>query len=357
MIVIQSGDSAMSTRQATWIGARAKSLAILPGFSGRILAILSDVAYLSGRGGEILWLFREGVPLHWRGIQTSFPLQCLHSGQGFLMEGCRLKIGKDLDIDLGRAVEWMPNTLGQCEIGPIVEVNDRVRRLLSTLAPTIGVQGPGQVVRGLSSVLNGRSEAAVSHESWQMPVLSPVFDLMTHCLEGGLSEIETRGRELIGLGPGLTPCGDDFLGGLFFAAHWLQEAYPGEVCSETQSIFNLIQWARNRTHPVSHAILGDLAIGQGPEPLHRLLGLLLKGGDLDGRTMDAVDCLLKVGHTTGWCILAGVLTRLLSVGERQHALMTRASTCVRGKRLWPHDAVIHGSLGGAIHSWTTSKQR
>jgi hypothetical protein len=43
--------------------------------------------------------------------------------------------------------------------------------------------------------------------------------------------------------------------------------------------------------------------------------LLLKGEDLNGRTMEAINCLLKVGHTTGWYILAGVLTCLLSVNE------------------------------------------
>jgi hypothetical protein len=343
MMFNQSEGSTIVTRQAKCIGARAKSLVAVPGFSGRVLAVLSDVAYLSGRDGEILWLFREGVPLHGRGILLSFPLQCLHPGQGFLVEGHNLKIGRDLAIDLGQAKEWMHDPLRQREIGPFVRVNDLVRQLLGTIAPSISDDGPGQVILGLSSILHGShgsTEPAFLSEPWEIPILSPVFDLMTHCLEGGLSGIETRGRELIGLGPGLTPCGDDFLGGLLFAAHWLQEAFPGKLCLETQAIFSLMQWARNRTHPISHAILGDLAIGQGPEPLHNLLGLLLKGENLDGRTMDAVDCLLKVGHTTGWCILAGVLTCMLSVNEKQNGCMTHTSSWVKGEPFWPHEAVV-----------------
>ncbi|TRZ91148.1 DUF2877 domain-containing protein [bacterium] len=340
MIFNRSGDSAIITRQAKCIGARAKSLVNAPGFSGRVLAVLSDVAYLSGRNGEILWLFREGVPLHGRGILLTFPLQCLHSGQGFLVEGDSLKIGRDLVIDLGRATEWMPNPLRRWEIGPLVRVNHLGRQLLGTIAPDISDDGPGQVILGLASILNGWNEATFSTGSWQLPILSPVLDLMTQCLEGGLSEIGTRGRELIGLGPGLTPCGDDFLGGLLFAAHWLQEAYPGKRRLETKSIFNLMHWARNRTHPISHAILGDLAIGQGPEPLHKLLRLLLKGEDLDDRTMDAIDCLLKVGHTTGWCILAGLLTCLLSVDERQNDGMAHTSSWVKGEAVWPYEATV-----------------
>ncbi len=308
-------DSATSTRQATCIGARAKSLATEPGFSGQVMAVLADVVYLSGRDGEILWLFREGVPLHERGILFSFPPLHLRPGQGFLMEGHSMKIGRDLAIDLGRATEWTPDSPRRGEIGPLVRVNDSVRQLLGAIVPSIGDDGPGQVILGISSILQGSNEAPVSPEPWQLAILSPVFGLMKHCLTEGLAEIAIRGRELVGLGPGLTPCGDDFLGGLFFAAHWLQEACPGLCCAEPQSIFDMVHWARNRTHPISHAILSDLAIGQGPEPLHTLLRLLLKGEGHDGRIREAVHSLLRVGHTTGWYILAGVLTCLLSVNE------------------------------------------
>jgi hypothetical protein len=341
MLFVRSGDSAISARQATRIGARAKSMVAVTGYSGRVLAVLPDVAYLSGKDGEILWLCREGVPFHGRGILLPFPLQCLHSGQGFLIEGESLKIGRDLAIDLGYAVEWTPDSLMQREIGPLAGVNDLVRQLLSTITPDISDDGPNQVILGLTSIINGWNEPTFSPGSWQLPILSPVFGLMAHCLEGGLSEIEIRGRDLIGLGPGLTPCGDDFLGGLFFGTHRIQEAYPGKLRSDAQSIANLIQWARSRTHPISHTVLGDLAIGQGPEPLHTLLRLLLKGGDLDGRTMDAVDCLLKIGHTTGRWILAGVLTSLLSADDKQNNRMAHTSSWVKGEPLWPYEAIVH----------------
>jgi hypothetical protein len=347
MLFNRSDDSAMITRQATCIGARAKSLVTVPGFSGRVLAVLTDVAYLSGSDGEILWLFREGVPLHGRGILLSLPLQSLHSGEGFLVEGDTLKIGRDLAIDLGRAVEWKPHPIRQWEIGPLDRVNDLALQLMGAIAPNISKDGPGQVILGLYSILNGSSEPTLSSESWQRPLLSMVSGvsgvsgLMTHCLERGLSEIETRGRELIGLGPGLTPCGDDFLGGLFFAVHWLQEAYPGTLHLETQSIFNLMQWARNRTHPISHAILGDLALGQGPEPLHRLLWLMLKGEELDGRIIYAVDCLLNVGHTTGWYMLAGLLTCLLSADVKQNDGKTHTSSRIKGEPSCPREAIVH----------------
>jgi hypothetical protein len=341
MLFDRSDPSAASTRQATFIGATAKALVSVPGFSGRMLAILPDVAYLSGKDGEILWLFREGVPLHGRGILFSFPRQCLHSGQSILMEGHSLKIGREVAIGLGRAAEWRPDPLRQEEIAPLARVRERVRQLLGTIAPNRGDIGHSQPVSGLCSLMKGEDESVSSPDALQPRILSTVFGLMTHCIENGLRGIETRGLDLIGLGPGLTPCGDDFLGGLFFAAHWLQRAYGEERYPEMQPILDLVQWARTRTHPISHAIMGDLVVGQGPEPLHRLLRLLLKGEALDGRTNDAVECLLKIGHTTGRYMLAGLLTCLLAVDEQRCDDRASLFLPTRVEPFYPQRAIFH----------------
>jgi hypothetical protein len=210
----QPDDSAIMARQARCIGAKAKTLVRTPGFSGHVMAVLPGVAYLSGRDEEILWLFQEGVPLHGRGILLSFPAGYLRPGQTFLMKGQVLRIGSDLAIDLGRAAEWTPDSPRPWQSGPLVRVNDLVRQLLGTISEATSDDDPGQVIRGLSSILNGSNAEPFSPESWQRPILAAVFGLMKHCLEEGLCEIEIRGRELIGLGPGLTPCGDDFLGGI-----------------------------------------------------------------------------------------------------------------------------------------------
>lgn len=315
MLGSAAGGSADPTGQAISIGARANSLLAQPGYGGRVTAVLSDVAYLSGTNSEILWLFRPGVPRHGRGIQSPHPLKRLRSGQAFGVEGGFFCIGKGFAIDLGRAAEWTPTRPGQGGTAPLAGVRVAARRLLRTLSPRRAADGPGRETRSLASLLEGPNAETLPPGSWQRPVISPIFDLMLHCLKEGLSDIETRGRGLIGLGPGLTPSGDDFLGGLFFAAHWIQETYPGERCSDEQAVFNLIQWAMNRTHPISHALLGDLAVGEGPEPLHHLLGALFRGEDQGDRVTDAVGDLLKVGHGTGSCILAGVLTCLLSGDE------------------------------------------
>jgi hypothetical protein len=120
----------------------------------------------------------------------------------------------------------------------------------------------------------------------------------------------------VGLGQGLTPSGDDFLGGLLFAAHSLRTAYPEDFDWENEPIMGLIDWAHAQTHPISHAILSDLALGHGPEPLHEVFTSLLKGQNLD-HTMAGVTRLIKIGATSGWDILAGMLTGMLLIAGKR----------------------------------------
>ena len=103
------------------------------------------------------------------------------------------------------------------------------------------------------------------------------------------------GAELIGLGPGLTPEGDDVVAGVaavVASGPWpeaLREAWLGALLGAD---------LRRRTTALSATLLELAASGMGPEPLQALVG---------GR-MAALDRLLRVGHTSGraYALGAGV---------------------------------------------------
>jgi hypothetical protein len=116
-----------------------------------------------------------------------------------------------------------------------------------------------------------------------------------------------EGEKLLGLGTGLTPSGDDFLGGFLFARHWFACAFPDRFDINTQSIDALLDEAQRRTHPISLALLLDLAGGHGPEPAHTLMQRLLQA-DTVSRLTPASSALAGIGASTGWDLLAGVLT-------------------------------------------------
>ena len=93
---------------------------------------------------------------------------------------------------------------------------------------------------------------------------------------------------------------------------------------------DMIDWASTQTHPISHAILRDHAFGHGPEPLHDVVASLLKGQDL-GCTIEGAKRLIAIGDTSGWDILAGMLTGMLLVEGKLSALPARSLSFEKGR--------------------------
>ncbi len=103
---------------------------------------------------------------------------------------------------------------------------------------------------------------------------------------------------LIGLGPGLTPSGDDLVGGAMIALHALGRA---DVAAR------LAAWAlplaETRTGTISRAHLACAAAGEGSASLHDLLAGLLTADA--AAIAAAVTALAAIGHSSGWDMLAG----------------------------------------------------
>jgi len=103
---------------------------------------------------------------------------------------------------------------------------------------------------------------------------------------------------LLGLGPGLTPSGDDFLGGMLIALH---------VCGEKsvqKQLFTQVKSLLNNAGLVSRAHLKAAALGEGSHSLHQVLNMLLEGDDTNLES--GINAINQIGHTSGWDGLAGV---------------------------------------------------
>jgi hypothetical protein len=110
---------------------------------------------------------------------------------------------------------------------------------------------------------------------------------------------------LLGLGPGLTPSGDDFLGGMLIALH-----VCGKIIVQKQ-LYIPIAALLETTGPVSRAHLQAAAIGEGSESLHRVFYALLKADVV--KLASEVDSIDRIGHTSGWDTLAGIATVLRAI--------------------------------------------
>ena len=108
---------------------------------------------------------------------------------------------------------------------------------------------------------------------------------------------------LIGLGPGLTPAGDDFVGGAMIALR-----VCGTTAGDTAHADRIAGWAlplaRTNTNRISRAHLECAARGEGHEALHDLLCTFEK---------KHLERLARVGHTSGLDGAAGALLALTAV--------------------------------------------
>jgi len=102
--------------------------------------------------------------------------------------------------------------------------------------------------------------------------------------------------DLIGLGPGLTPSGDDFLIGTLALL-----AAVGQTNTHA-ALGRAVVAGAGRTSPLSASLLREAAAGHVGENLHAMVAAVI-AGDADG----AIDAATRIGHTSGWDALAGAV--------------------------------------------------
>ena len=102
--------------------------------------------------------------------------------------------------------------------------------------------------------------------------------------------------DLLGLGPGLTPSGDDLLCGALLALHAI-----GRVDTSRDLHAAIAGAARSATSPLSNAFLRAAAEGHGYEALHTMIIALLEYRPF----AHDLEALAHIGHTSGWDALAG----------------------------------------------------
>ncbi|MCC6610371.1 MAG: DUF2877 domain-containing protein [Burkholderiales bacterium] len=109
-------------------------------------------------------------------------------------------------------------------------------------------------------------------------------------------------HSLLGLGPGLTPSGDDFVGAALCARLFRVRAEGGSAAWHAAA-GRLVAAAHVRTNEVSAALFGDLVAGETYAPLAALLRALAGGNPAEA--LGAARGLVMIGHSSGWDMLAG----------------------------------------------------
>ncbi len=117
-------------------------------------------------------------------------------------------------------------------------------------------------------------------------------------------------RLLIGLGPGLTPSGDDFLVG-YLAGLWSTAANSSSRTQFLAALDAEISETARNTNEISCAYLRSAAKGHVSEPIAKLAQQLNQANNI-GNVRAATQAALQVGHTSGADGVLGLLLGCLA---------------------------------------------
>jgi len=288
---------------------------------GRVVAAFPSAFYL-GTGTHLICVGTRSIepgPIHvgtsaaadtdWRALGIS-------SGERVLLSATAIRAGQATVIPMGSAALWSP--------APPFGAIDAENARQGLAAFRAGVAGFS--CGGISAHIDPRLRpGARDHVS--LAAAAPITEAR-HWLDGMLNRVEygPAGNldwvdRLIGLGPGLTPSGDDFLGGMMIALHALDLGRLSDLLWASISAT-----ANGATNPISRALLGAAAEGMGIASIHSgIAALLANDQPAIRKSMVAIG---RIGHSSGWDAMTGVVTVLdrwieATSGRRTHATSDR----------------------------------
>jgi hypothetical protein len=264
--------------------------------------------------GELVWLTSPESPKHRRCVQWPAPYPRPVVDSTFAIRD------RSIDLESGAKLDFRDSRV--CEIpalpaGDVIQIEQLPNKLVAACEPFIARETPegfGSFIQPVLQIAQKRDASTrFLPENFLNATAWPIVERIAKaCLSHDLCTVIRLAEGLIGLGEGLTPSGDDFLGGLFFARYLLSCSYPHLLYLEISNLPEWIDANQPRTNLISFVLLKDNAAGHALEPLNRFGIALLTNQPVENACSAASD-LITVGHTTGWNMLTGFLVGMLLV--------------------------------------------
>ena len=262
-------------------------------------------------------------------------------GTPLWMDNGDLLLGERVRLRMSGAQHWAPPEMTMQ--APREAVLDTLRAVADSLAPVAPSDGLAPLVRYVEALSNGDT-VRVDHETPLVCAAFPaVLQIVTGLWTRDAVAIEGGVGRLVGLGPGLTPSGDDFLGGMMLGligvfglpADGLDEVPHG--ASGHDRLVALAESIRRHaidgTTAISRAMLEHACAGAGSASVHTLVQRLLQA-DIDA-SISAALAVTRIGHTSGWDCLFGTFLGMhlaLLVGEPRALCPARPRTRDGGRK-------------------------
>ena len=306
------------------------SCALLPG-ELTVCAVFDRSIYVRSAGGDIICLCGEELPMGpFTLMCESWPLPVsAQSGDMWILTDGAIALSQTTRIVLDTVVAWEPPRIPiwnatTCEraLAKLREAGERcfpVRDGLAVLLP----EALGMTRLRIHEVDGFYPLHCGGDEARETPPLPEIGDKIGGFAVQNLAKAGREGlraldewlctppgqvfptarqrmpENLLGLGPGLTPSGDDVLGGVLLALHRLGFAKRASLLGE-----RLLGVARERTNQISYAYLRAATAGYGSSVLHSAVAAVCADSPALYETLQGLNSL---GHSSGWDAFLGIV--------------------------------------------------
>ncbi|MFQ5775058.1 MAG: DUF2877 domain-containing protein [Kiloniellaceae bacterium] len=294
-----------------------------PGATGAVAAVFARSFYLT-LGGQWTCIVPAGAgagplnarcalpePVDWRrsGLAVGAPVRVAPEA---------IHVAPGLVFLLARAATWTPGAPGPWSAESLRAGLEALERAMRGRVPQDGLG-----LLGLSPTRGARLPPVAAAAFGPASALAVRLRAALAPGAGSRARDFSVVRPLLGLGPGLTPSGDDFLGGAMVALRRLGRGdVAGALWRAIRDPASVATCALGRAH------LAAAAEGLGGAALHEILDDALAGRG--ARFLARMAALDAIGHTSGWDALAGVVTVLRAFrGANERASRPRAAQPAR----------------------------
>jgi hypothetical protein len=261
------------------------------------MAVVTHAAYLFDDREELLWLTAAPGPMHRRCLQVSSSLPPLKVGSRYQIRDRAFVVdGESLNLD--HPSIWKSSILLPKEKVAVAELSALVDVVYGQLIVRHEPVGWGCWISAFRTGVRFRENGPSLPDA-------RVEVILQACRSRAPQAIPQYAAELVGLGEGLTPSGDDFLGGLLYCFYVLRVVYP-EILDHAWNYSALVSQFKSRTNLISFTFLKDHVEGHALEPLQRFTNALIQGRPV-ADILPFAEELIRVGHSTGWNLLTGFL--------------------------------------------------
>ena len=293
---------------------------------GEVAAVFQRALYLRDIDGGMICVAHEkahDAPLT---IRAAIPRQFEFDKAGITIgmpvgraaQG-EVTIGGGLVLAMSDAVEWRPaEVVATTTAEQVLKGLRRVSFELGKGAPDIGF---ASLVSQVESLADEKTPRPLPGTGLLNAALPPIEQLVQSIRLRDSRGVDMAVKSLLGLGPGLTPSGDDFLCGFMVAGIATIKALgPDGIPSREFEVAlsdvaeSVSLHAASMTTDVSASFLKYATQGIASSAVHKLIEDLLVVSE-QGEIISAASALTEVGHSSGWdCLLGTLLGMHLCLG-------------------------------------------